>query len=150
VISIGLRHLFIWDFEKVELLRRAESKNNLYGTLMFCRGRLPLHPDGRRVILQNGPKSLRIWDIETGEAGRLLRGHQEQVSDLAFHPEGQLALTTSYDQTVKLWELASGRCLDSQEGHPGASHVQFSKDGKHAISTDPSGALKLWDPEVSS
>ena len=52
-----------------------------------------------------------LWDLASGKALRVLKGHGHWVMSVAFSPDGKQALTGSYDHTARLWDLASGKEL---------------------------------------
>src|SRR5262249_9444672 len=69
-------------------------------------------PDGKLALSGSKDRTLRLWDVATGEPIRALAGHQNWVTAVAFSPDGKRALSTSDDCTVKLWDVATGRELD--------------------------------------
>jgi WD40 repeat protein len=62
---------------------------------------------------------VRLWDVETGERRRALKGHYWVVHGLAFSPDGKTLATGSWDFNVKLWDVATGRELHPFDGHTG-------------------------------
>ena len=77
-------------------------------------GALPL-PDGR-VLSWSKDRTLRVWDLATGE-GRPLRGHQGSVSGALPLPDGRV-LSWGEGGTLRVWDLASGNSC-SLTGHTG-------------------------------
>ena len=59
--------------------------------------------DGR-VISGSQDKTLRIWNIETGECERVLRGHRETVSCLLKLSDGRV-ISGSEDKTLRIWNV---------------------------------------------
>lgn len=78
-------------------------------------------------------KSVRVWDINTGNVvGRLdgPDGHKDSVYSVAFSPDGECLVSGSLDKTIKMWQLSvdnrsamsgsaqrSSRCIRTFEGH---------------------------------
>ena len=58
--------------------------------------------------------------------------------------------TSSMDSTVKVWDLRTWKCLTTHKLPRGASHIQFSQQGKLATAYD--NVVELWkdpqDPEL--
>ena len=53
--------------------------------------------------------SIKLWDLAADYACvKTLRGHEHNVSGLAFLPSGDTLVSCSRDQTIKFWEVATG------------------------------------------
>ena len=61
--------------------------------------------------------TLKVWDLETGQALRTLEGHSDGVNAVAVTPDGKRAVSASWDKTLKVWDLETGRALRTLEGH---------------------------------
>jgi WD40 repeat protein len=103
-------------------------------------------PDGRQALSGNWGKTLKLWDIGTGDCLRTFEGHTNDVRSVCFSPDGRQALSGSEDNTLKLWDIGTGDCLRTFEGH---THyvwsVCFRPDGRQALSGSGDNTLKLWD-----
>ena len=100
-------------------------------------------PDGR-AISASDDKTLRHWDLASGQCLRVLEGHSAAVAHVAALPDGR-AISASHDHTLRLWDLASGKCLRVLEGHARwVVHVAALPDGR-AISASHDHTLRLWD-----
>ena len=62
-------------------------------------------------------KTLKLWDVETGQLLKTLEGHTDAVTSVAFFSDGEEAVSGSRDKTVKRWDLATGQPLKTFEGH---------------------------------
>ena len=62
-------------------------------------------------------RTLRLWDLQTGELLRTLVGHEGMVFAAAMSPDGRQALSGSHDRTVRLWDLRTGQLLRTFAGH---------------------------------
>ncbi|KZV99938.1 WD40 repeat-like protein [Exidia glandulosa HHB12029] len=110
-------------------------------------------PDGRRLVSSSADKTLRIWDIETGNAviGPLV-GHTDLdvVLCVAFSEDGTRLVSGSWDETVRIWDVASGECI----GEPYTEHtsevtaVCFSPDDTHIFSSSCDRTIRIWDAET--
>jgi len=118
-----------------------------------------ISPDGMLVASGSGPlrlpdvegdvdTSVRIWDIETGEEIRTLRGHTDTVDSVKFTLDGAFLLSGSWDGTIKRWDVITGQLLDTYEGHDGRVYMlDLMPNGEQFISASADGTLKLWDIE---
>ena len=60
-------------------------------------------PDGQTVASGSDDKTVRIWDVESGECMQTLEGHSNWVTGVVFSPDGQKLYTASNDQTIRHW-----------------------------------------------
>ncbi|HEV7406293.1 MAG TPA: serine/threonine-protein kinase [Chthoniobacteraceae bacterium] len=105
-----------------------------------------ISPDARLGLLGSEDKTLRLWELATGDCLRTLEGHEECVNSVAISLEGRLGLSGSEDKTLRLWELATGKCLRTFEGHTSSVlSVACSADGRCALSGSLDRTLRLWE-----
>jgi WD40 repeat protein len=48
-----------------------------------------------------------VWDVASGRALPMLRGHTDQVWGVAFAPDGRALVTGSWDGTARLWGVST-------------------------------------------
>lgn len=63
------------------------------------------------------PNTKQVWDHESGEYVRTLKGHTNTVCSLAFTPTGSHLVSTSSDLTIKLWDFTTHTCVRTLRGH---------------------------------
>ncbi|MEU4539838.1 hypothetical protein AB0G15_33825 [Streptosporangium sp. NPDC023825] len=101
-------------------------------------------PDGRRVVSGGVDGVVRVWD-PAREASRVLRGHKDEVVDVATGPDGRVA-SASTDGTLRIWNLTDGSKPVTLRGHKGIVwSVSFSPDGRRVASAGLDGTLRIWD-----
>lgn len=69
---------------------------------------LRFSPDGARLASSAADKTVRLWDVASGELVRSLEGHTHHVLGVDWHANGQTVATASADQTVKVWNVETG------------------------------------------
>jgi WD40 repeat protein len=105
-----------------------------------------LSPDGKRALSASSDKSVRLWDIASGETIHTLNGHTQMVWSVAFSPDGKRAVSAGYDNTVRLWDLDKGEEIRVLNGHTAAvRRAVFSPDGKHVFSAGLDKIVRQWD-----
>ncbi|TEY28544.1 hypothetical protein BOTCAL_1016g00010 [Botryotinia calthae] len=64
-------------------------------------------------------KTIRLWDVATGELLQILEGHSDWINSVAFSPDSTIIASGSRDETIRLWDVATGELLQTLEGHSG-------------------------------
>ena len=101
--------------------------------------------DGEKLAVA-GHQKATIWDLVTRSDPKVLTGHTDSVSCIAFSPDGDQVATCSFDGTVKLWDASSGELLITLYGHFGSvKSVAYSPDGSRLVSGSDDGTIKFWD-----
>jgi eukaryotic-like serine/threonine-protein kinase len=119
-------------------------------------------PDGNRVATGGDDRTVRIWDVRTGEAVGKTLTHEAPVLAVAFAPDGRSVLSGDAYGIARLWDVATGepRGLPMLQRGP-VKAVAFSRDGRLlatggiAVEPDPEkrgarivgGEACLWSPD---
>ena len=51
--------------------------------------------------------TIKLWNVETGQEIRTLKGHDNYVRSVNFSPDGKTLVSGSADRTIKLWNLGT-------------------------------------------
>jgi WD40 repeat protein len=103
-------------------------------------------PDGKRAVSVSWDKTLRVWDLASGQCLKTLEGHTSSFKSVNITQDGKRAVLGSYDSTIRLWDLASGQCLKTLKGHTLlVNSVSITPDGKLAVSGSDDTTLRVWD-----
>jgi WD40 repeat protein len=88
---------------------------------------------------------VRLWDVESSRE-RVLRGHADGVSKVAFSPDGRSLASVARDGTAKLWNVQSAEVVRTLR-HPGnLVDVGFSPDGGRLVTASLSdNSAWVWD-----
>lgn len=110
--------------------------------------------DNQNLISCGSDRSIKIWNIETGDPIRSLSNHTDRVLSLSprstqYFNDTPLPFTcasASDDQTVRIWQPIIGRMVRIVRDH-NASVLQVDWDpaGKSVYSADTSGVIRKID-----
>lgn len=105
-------------------------------------------PDFRMVITGSDDKTLRLWDLETGECLKTLSGHFDHVLAVSISPDGSRAISGSRDGTIYFWNLENGSRIYEPKMHSGSVYsVSIGVDGRLAASGSYDKTIRIWDFE---
>jgi WD40 repeat protein len=98
------------------------------------------------VVSGSGDKTLKVWNLATGEEERTLTGHRNWVNAVAISPDGQRVVSASDDTTLEVWNLATGEKERTLTGHRrSVEAVAISPDGQRVVSGSGDNTLKVWN-----
>jgi WD40 repeat protein len=84
-------------------------------------------------------------DARAQGLARVLRGHDDRISNLVFAPSGKQLASASADTTIRVWDLASGEAR-VMRGHSGPiTDLAFSPDGRWLVSGSTDRTVQLWE-----
>ncbi|KAL8199258.1 UNVERIFIED_CONTAM: hypothetical protein K2H54_038814 [Gekko kuhli] len=75
--------------------------------------------------------TIKVWDYETGDFERTLKGHTDSVQDISFDHSGKLLASCSADMTIKLWDFQGFECIRTMHGHSSEDTLHGYYHGLH-------------------
>jgi serine/threonine protein kinase len=113
------------------------------GTVPLPQGDSPLFRV--EAVSAGADRTLRIWDVATGQERRAFGSTPQEIGCLAVSPEEGVVFA-GHGAAIRQWEPASGRELQRFLGHTDAVRsLAVSKDGHQVLSGGDDRALRLWD-----
>jgi eukaryotic-like serine/threonine-protein kinase len=99
-------------------------------------------PDSKQLAWPGEEHAIEIWDLQTRQTIRTLKGHGDQVLAALWSPDGKRLASASLDGTVRIWDVTTGQETAPPLQHPGAVHwLAWSRDGRQIAS---STAMHAW------
>jgi WD40 repeat protein/serine/threonine protein kinase/DNA-binding XRE family transcriptional regulator len=138
--------LAVWDAETgsnvfVDRLRRSTR-----GAAMSLQG-ASLSPDGKSLAVIGDDATVRVWDLETRKEVRLLSGHADLVTIVAYSPDGTHLATGSYDGTARVWDAATGEtifALNRDATNP-VNAVAYDPSDHYLATGNRNGVVAIWE-----
>ena len=149
VIVSGSRdkRLLVWN-----LTPEAESvgfaKRSLTGHNQAVQD-VVISSDGQFALSASWDKTLRLWDLSSGQSVRTFIGHTSDVFSVAFSADNRQIVSAGRDRTIKLWNTM-GECkytfTDDQHAD-WVSCVRFSPSAKQPliVSAGWDKLVKVWN-----
>jgi WD40 repeat protein len=120
VLGIGLGRETIADMfsssETSKSSHQSFSTRTLKGHLTWIYA-LAISPDGRLLASGGYDKTIRIWNLSSGQLLYAIKAHGDAIDSLVFSQDGKTLVSGSWDNRVKLWNPNTGKLIRTLTGH---------------------------------
>jgi len=91
--------------------------------------------DGAYALSSSWDKTLRLWELSTGQTTRRFVGHTNDVLSVSFSADNRQIVSGSRDRTIKLWNtLGDCKFTITDKGHTEwVSCVRFSPNPQNPV-----------------
>jgi guanine nucleotide-binding protein subunit beta-2-like 1 protein len=125
--------LIIWNLTKDETAY-GYPKRSLHGHSHIVSDCV-ISSDGAYALSSSWDKTLRLWELSTGNTTRTFVGHTNDVLSVSFSADNRQIVSGSRDRTIKLWNtLGDCKYTITDKGHTDwISCVRFSPNPQNPV-----------------
>ncbi|ETO10930.1 NB-ARC domain-containing protein [Reticulomyxa filosa] len=103
--------------------------------------------DGTKVISCSWDRTIRIWDVLSGQQIQMLEGaHTQNIVGIQLSPDESKLLSYSWDTIIRIWDLLNEKPIQILQGHTWhITAARFSPDGSRIVSSSNDSTIRIWD-----
>jgi WD40 repeat protein/Tfp pilus assembly protein PilF len=106
-------------------------------------------PDGKSVLSASHDGTVKLWDVESGNALRTFGAQGKEMNAALFTPDGASIISAGKNGSVQVWGAADGALKRTlQERGPMLTTLDISADGKSLVGGSFDGKARVWEVET--
>ncbi len=147
------QEIHVWDVaidKQNEIVSIRHPRLTLKGHTSYVNN-LSFSPDGQTLASGSEDKTIRMWDIATGEQRQTfvlqdLPNQFDAVGDVAFSSDGRILACSMWKGPIYLWNAFTGERKKILIGHTKqVVHLSFNSDSHTLASESEDGTVLVWD-----
>lgn len=104
--------------------------------------------DGKKVVTGSYDNTAIIWNAETGDTIRTLRGPRGDVTSVAFSSDGKKVVAGSWETAI-IWNAETGDTIRTLRGHRyRVNSVAFSPNSSMIVTGSNDSTAIIWNAET--
>ncbi|MBD0336577.1 MAG: WD40 repeat domain-containing protein, partial [Cyanobacteria bacterium Co-bin13] len=109
--------------------------------------RLAISPDNQTVISADVDKTVRFWDLATGELIGTATEHSRSVNDVVVGSNSLTFVTASADGTLAVWDMDSKQPIERLQGFDSDVYRYIEGPSGQIVTTGGTdNTIKVWQP----
>ncbi|KAF9233554.1 hypothetical protein BU15DRAFT_80004 [Melanogaster broomeanus] len=126
------------DLAPTSLVTISGHEDSIFGIVYL--------PGGERLVTCSYDKTVRIWNVESGEQEGTSMAHNHRVACLAVTRDGKRILSGGDDKIIRVWDVETHDCIEDWGGNRGAIEcIAVSPDDRLVASGDREGQINIRD-----
>jgi COMPASS component SWD3 len=141
----------VLDIHPVIAENQVKTTNNSKAILTLSGHTAPVRtvaisPDGQSLASGGDDKTIRLWNLKTGQLLRTITGHPDGIKSLVFSPDGKILVSSGDAGNVRVWNVQTGQLIRSLTGHAASvSSIVMSPDGQTLATASMDKTIRLWN-----
>ncbi|PSB33706.1 WD40 repeat domain-containing protein [Stenomitos frigidus] len=105
-------------------------------------------PRQRQMVSASRDYTLRLWNVDSTQCLRVLKGHENWIRGVVVTSSGDYAISVSDDATVKQWDLKSGESQNILEAHNGdVTAIATGLDNDQVVVALSNHEVGIWQAD---
>ena len=142
-LCTGENSLFLYDYNKNEVIKEIEQKNKFIYSYSF----LPNH----KLATGNSNGAIYIYNLEKGEKENKIEEHCKLVRNLEFNKNKNILYSASDDLHINQIDINTLKLFSPIVGHKEPiSDMVYNEQKGFLITSSFDGTIKIWDTKTNS
>lgn len=102
-------------------------------------------PCDKRLLSCGDDRTIRLWNVQTGECAHIFEKHTNQITACAWMPGGKTFVSGAHDFNIFEWNADTGECISWYDVRAHVNDIAVSKDGRMLIATCSNNFIRIFD-----